>query len=208
MYAKNKKQRWILFSLIILMILVISILLMLFLSKIENERILNPFKWKSAKRYHKAAELDQFVTEHPEELDALAEEIYQAYIEDGEVWIYLNKDYWEEYDRSFPVTEKLVRENIIQSISAGRTSLAGGTETFWLRLEFNSDIRKDNGLPYSSAGVYYVENGEPMPWETEMEGQNAFEEVDGTYVQTRTWSGAVLYQTKAITENWYYYLIN
>lgn len=208
MHVKNKKQRWILFTLLVLMILVISILLILFLSKIENERRLNPFKWRAANRYHKAEELSQFVTEHPEELDALVEEIYQAYIEDGEVWIYLDKNYWEEYDRSFPVAETLIRENVIQSISAGRTSLAGGTETFWLQLEFNSDIRKDNGLPYNTVGVYYVENGVPMPRETEMEGQNAFAEINGTYVQTRTWSGAVFYQTKAITENWYYYLIN
>lgn len=206
MHIKDKKQKRILITLIILIILVIFILLMLFSVWRVCENCKNPFKWRTASRYNELEELCQFVTDHPEELDALVEEIYQAYVKDGEVWIYLAEDYWEEYDQSFPVAEALIRENAIQSISARRTSLADGKDTFWIQLEFDTNMKKENGLSYSCVGIYYVENGVPMPWEVEMEGQSVFEEVDGVYVQYRTWSDAAFYQTKYIAENWYYYL--
>lgn len=196
------RKLWGVISLIIL-------ILLMFISAwtvYENENRQNPFKWRTADRISNTEELCRFVTEHPEELNALVEEIYQAYVKDGEVWIYLDEDYWEEYDQTFPAAEALIRENAIQSISARRTALAGGKETFWLQMEFDSDMRKENGLSYDSLGIYYVENGEPMPWEEEMEGQNVFEEAGGAYIQSRTWSGSVLYSTRPITENWYYYL--
>ena len=199
-HNNDRNAKWMLIFLFILIFLVVFSVWTVY----ENRQ--NPFKWRTASRINELEGLCQFVTDHPEELDALVEEIYQAYVKDGEVWIYLTKDYWEDYDQSFSVAEVLIRENAIQSISARRTALTGEEETFWLQLEFDSDIREDNGLAYSYVGIYYVENGEPMPWEVKMEGQNVFEEIDGVYVQYRTWSGAELYRTRLITKNWYYYL--
>ena len=187
---------------------VIIILLVFFSAWRVYENRQNPFRWRTVRRYHKPEELCRFVTDHSEELDALVEEIYRAYVEDGGVWIYLAEDYWEEYEQSFPVAEALIRGNAIQSISARKTVLTDGKETFWLQLEFSANIKKENDLPYSHVGIYYVEAGKPVPWEAEMEGQNTFEEIEGDYVQCRTWSGAELYRTKPITENWYYYLSN
>lgn len=187
---------------------VIIILLAFFFVWRVYENRQNPFRWRMVRKYCKPEELSRFVTDHSEELGALVEEIYQAYVEDGEVWIYLAEDYWEEYGQSFPVAEALIRENAIQSISARETVRDDGKETFWLQLEFSANMKTENDLTYSHVGIYYAEDGEPVPWEAEMEGQNSFEEADGTYIQSRIWSGAELYRTKSITENWYYFLSN
>lgn len=142
--------------------------------------------------YEKKEELFVFFNHHQTELDALLEEMKEAYKANGEKAIYLSND-GRDGDYSFPVAEALMHEYPIMGISVNIQEDSNGDKTFAIRISFQQVgyfILADDYW-----GIYYAETGRPLPHAAELA------ESGGVYYSTY----GCIYETENISENWYYY---
>ena len=154
----------------------------------------NPFFLRKLRIYDKKEELFVFVNHHQTELDALLEEMKEAYEINGEKVVYLSAQRWKS-DDLFPNAEELIRKYPIISISINSRDDSNGNQTIAITIRFqqaNSFLLADEHW-----GIYYVETGQPLPYSHPSE----LEESGGIYYSTY----GCVYETENIAGNWYYY---
>lgn len=137
--------------------------------------------------FEKKEELFVFVNHHQAELDALLEEMKEAYEANGENAIVS--------DYSFPVAETLMQEYPIMGISANTEEDSNRNQAFAIKISFQQVgyfILADDYW-----GIYYTETGQPLPHSDSAE----LAESGGIYYSTY----GCIYETEKILENWYYY---